>query len=510
MLGLLSSELGAETLSKWLLPPLSEILQQSAQGLSEDYSLLSAEQAQQQWRSAVATLQDSLREQIDLGQEQTTQAVILCGPLPIIGQAELYRAIATWLFVADPMASPCGLALRLGDPQTKPEAIEPACLVSVPLLDQDSLAQEQFCLVITAEFGAVFVLGKDGDDQPRFQFSFDPDVLKLCWQSLLLRVRLSNGHYAQQLDRLFDLFAPPAPDHRWISQFMGRMLGHFGAIAAEATEVRLATLVDRVKRPLVPGEPVPSKARVNLGGLDVELLRAIAHEVRTPLATIRTMTRSLLRRQDLDKKVIQRLESIDQECTEQIDRFGLIFKATELDPSDQTPAKHLAAMPLEQVFHAGLPRWQNQARRRNLSLALKLPDEMPMIVSDPNMLDQALTGLMDRFTRQLPARSHIQLEVSLAGDQLKLQFQSQPDPQADPLIPHSHTVSVAPLRKSLGQLLSFQPETGSLSLNLDVTKHIFHALGGKLQVKDRPQTGEVLTVFLPLQSPQPQRRVGSH
>jgi hypothetical protein len=45
----------------------------------------------------------------------------------------------------------------------------------------------------------------------------------------------------------------------------------------------------------------------------------------------------------------------------------------------------------------------------------------------------------------------------------------------------------------------FQPETGSLSLNLDVTKHLFQALGGKLIVRQRPQEGEVMTIFLPLE-----------
>ncbi len=448
-------------------------------------------QAEQQWRSAVATLQDLLVKQIDPEQSQTTQAVVLCGPLPLISRADLYNSMATWLFVSDTLASPCGLALQLRGNQTA-EDVKPACLVSVPILEQDALAQEQFCLVITADFGIVMTLGEDDQGALRFQFSCDPSVLKLCWQSLLLRVRLSNAQYAQQLDRLFDLFAPPAPDYRWMSRFTQHMMQHFALLSASATEQRLANLVERVKSPLEIAEDAAATA--NLKGLDVELLRAIAHEVRTPLATIRTMTRLLLRRKDLDGKVTQRLESIDQECTEQIDRFGLIFKATELETSQSKGNQHLAAVPLAQVFHAGLPRWQNQAHRRNLSLELKLPEQMPMVVSDPNMLDQALTGLMDRFTRQLPAYSHIQVEATLAGDQLKLQFQSLPDPKHAP-----DAVAPPPLRKSLGKLLSFQPETGSLSLNLDVTKHLFQALGGKLQVKERDLNGEVLTVFLPLQ-----------
>lgn len=454
-------------------------------------------QAEQQWRSAVATLQDLLADHIDPAQSQTTQAVVLCGPLPLISRADLYSSMATWLFISDTLASPCGLALQLRGNQTADD-IKPACLVSVPILEQDALAQEQFCLVITEDFGIVMTLGEDDGGALRFQFSCDPAVLKLCWHSLLLRVRLSNAQYAQQLDRLFDLFAPPAPDYRWMSRFTQRMMQHFALIAAAATEQRLVNLVERVKSPLEVADDAAAAA--NLKGLDVELLRAIAHEVRTPLATIRTMTRLLLRRKDLDCKVTQRLESIDQECTEQIDRFGLIFKATELETSSSKGAQHLAAMPLAQVFHAGLPRWQNQARRRNLTLELKLPEQMPMVVSDPNMLDQALTGLMDRFTRQLPAYSHIQVEATLAGDQLKLQFQSIPDPK------RSHAMdptAAPPLRKSLGKLLSFQPETGSLSLNLDVTKHLFQALGGKLQVKDQDLNGEVLTVFLPLQRANP-------
>jgi signal transduction histidine kinase len=46
----------------------------------------------------------------------------------------------------------------------------------------------------------------------------------------------------------------------------------------------------------------------------------------------------------------------------------------------------------------------------------------------------------------------------------------------------------------------FQPETGCLSLNLDVTKNLCHAMGGKLTVRQRPTAGEVLTIFLPLTS----------
>jgi len=72
-----------------------------------------------------------------------------------------------------------------------------------------------------------------------------------------------------------------------------------------------------------------------------------------------------------------------------------------------------------------------------------------------------------------------------SGDQLKLQFLSESNLNSNKV-------------KCLGKLLLFQPETGSLSLNPDVTKHIFNVLGGKLIIKQNQNKGEVLTVFLPL------------
>ena len=82
-----------------------------------------------------------------------------------------------------------------------------------------------------------------------------------------------------------------------------------------------------------------------------------------------------------------------------------------------------------------------------------------------------------------------------AGDQLKLQLSPQPQCKDN----QNHYESITPpIRKALGQLLMFQPETGVISLNLNATKHLFQAIGGKLIVRQRPQHGEVLTIFLPL------------
>jgi signal transduction histidine kinase len=231
-------------------------------------------------------------------------------------------------------------------------------------------------------------------------------------------------------------------------------------------------------------------------GLDVELLQAIAHEVRTPLTTIRTLTRLLLKRRNLEADIVKRLETIDRECSEQIDRFSLIFRAVELETCEKTRSLlQLTSTSLGDVFSNCIPRWQKQASRRNLTLDVILPPKMPPVVTDPTMLDQVLTGALENFISSVPGGSAVQVKVMLAGHQLKMQLHSEIKENQ-----WASTSGKTPSLKSIGQLLMFQPETGNISLNLSTTKNLFHALGGKLIVRKRSQQGQVLTIFLPLEA----------
>lgn len=196
---------------------------------------------------------------------------------------------------------------------------------------------------------------------------------------------------------------------------------------------------------------------------------------------------------------------IDQECTTQIDRFNLIFRAVELEieqgrqnsrGNSNDQLLPLTAMSLGDVFQSSLSQWQKQASQRNQTLEVILPHKLPTVISDPTMLDQVLTVVIDNFTRSLPCGSHIKVGVRLAGHQLKLQLEPQPEKEGN----SPFAVSPQSPLKSIGPLLMFQPETGSLSLNMAVTKNLFHALGGKLVIKQRPQQRNIMTIYLPLQN----------
>lgn len=522
-------------MQKWLLPTLSEVLARSEQIWADEAigqskwahttetdghapskkddagsvsMALQRVKAEQQWQAAIASLEHLLRQvlttsdPIDKDDHQSSmQGLVLTGPLPVLSGPELNCCFQSWNFTAQLYDALAWMPFQL--PPAKNEQISKTLEYphSLPLLPIDPLAAEQFCVVFTTRFSLVIVLGEDLDGQPAFLFSFDPEVVKQAWALLRLRMMLMQLPQVGQLDTLVEQFAPVAPDYRTVMQFSRLLLKYLPekeeqkGRGAEGQRCRGAE-----KQKITEDISNPKSQILNPKSNDVELLQAFAHEVRTPLATIRTLTRLLLRRKDLAPDIIKRLEFIDHECTEQIDRMELLFRAAEIETSEvKSSTVHLTTTSLSQLFQHSLPRWQKQASRRNQTLDVVTPQQMPPVESDPTMLDQILTGLIENFTRNLPAGSHIQMQVTPAGNQLKVQLQHQSE-EVEPECggQEGSPVPDSRKRKAIGQLLMFQPETGSLCLNPNVTKNLFHALGGKLIVRQRPQYGEVMTIYLPV------------
>ncbi len=467
---------------KWILPSLKDIIAASQSTVVES----SPGKAEQQWRISLAATEHLLLDTIDTTPEHSTSGLVVASPAPVFCHPTLTQNLQTITFTAKPFNPLALMPFQMSVTDTDTHignSQEPV----LPLLPVDPLAKEQFCLVFTEKIRLVMVLTEEHDGNKSFLFSFEPEVVEQAWRALGARVMLTNPDFCLELDELVQKYPQVTPDYRHIMYFSQMLLAN---LPEPTTETGNKEQVEQVH--VVDNSPPPSPR------VDIELLQAFAHEVRTPLATIRTMTRLLLKQRDLPERAIERLKKIDKECTEQIDRMELLFKAAELETnaSVKSPASQLTAMSLNQVLQQSIPRWQDAASRRNLTLDVVLPQQVPTVVSNPNILDSVLTGLIENFTRNLPAGSRIQVQVIPAGNQLKLQ-----------LLPMSYSDNsditqgkcAPPIRKAIGQLLMFQPETGAITLNLSATKDLFQAIGGKLIVRQRPQQGEVLTIFLPLE-----------
>ena len=220
---------------------------------------------------------------------------------------------------------------------------------------------------------------------------------------------------------------------------------------------------------------------------EISLLEALTHEIRTPLATIRTLIRSLLKKKDLPKVVEERLNQIDIECTEQIDRFGLIFNAVELERS-KPEQNNLALTDLGKMLKILSPVWSNQLARKGLQLILDITPDLPKVLSDSEGLELMLTGLIDRNTRGLQTGGEVTLKLRPAGQRLKLQIITQVARINN--LEASDNIS----NEEIGPVLSWNPATGNLQLSQAATQRLLKSLGGRLT--NRRDSG--ITIFFPI------------
>jgi signal transduction histidine kinase len=430
------------------------------------------------WWAALATLQEDLL----LKEPSPLRGIWLASPLPALYEPRLLQHLAGWVWI------PAGLQEVL--PQTqpllpvvgaeRPSGAPPPGGKRLPLRPEDG--NDPLLVLITPRLQVAMLL--DGPPLARrLVVRFEADVISAALQGLDRRLSQDDPAAAvklrHQLQALGPLHNEPALGMR------------FWPLLAE----RLAVMA-----PSVTLQPVEPRANSSSGvttedvAAELALLEALTHEVRTPLATIRTLIRSLLRRSDLPSVVRQRLEQIDGECSEQIDRFGLIFLAAELQrqPGRGQPleASELARTDLAALLRHLEAIWQRQLHRRDLKLTLSIAEDLPPVLSDPVRLETMLGGLMDRFSRSLPAGSHVRLRLRPAGQRLKLQLSSDAPGSRGA----ATTMETAKESARVGPVLSWNPTTGSLNLSRQATQLLFHRLGGRFTERG----GTSLTVFFPL------------
>jgi signal transduction histidine kinase len=462
-----------------------------------------------QWWAALATLQE------DLLTEANPRGAWLAAPLPALYEPSLLRGLGGWVWTPTTLDGlhpssaprlPQGAAAASFATE-RSDANAAGGFQQLPLRREDGT--DPLLVVITPRLQVALALDGPAEGR-RLLVRFDADVLSSAFDLLDRRLQRDDPDAAARLRRILQELGPLHNDPKLALRFWPLLAQRLASMAASVTLQPLVT-VRHAPQPQPGDAPAtrgaggsaaaPASAAVSAAAPEptgrplsdeLALLEAITHEVRTPLATIRTLIRSLLRRRDLTALVRQRLEQIDGECSEQIDRFGLIFLAAEhqrQSDSGQAPSGGpLARTDLAALLGQFEDLWRRQLARRGLELELAIAADLPPVLSDPSRLETMLGGLVDRFSRGLPSGSHVQLSLAPAGARLKLRLMSH---NAHPASGES-----ADQRRSerVGPVLSWNPTTGSLQLSRRATQQLFHRLGGRLT--GRGDT--TLTVFFPV------------
>ena len=425
--------------------------------------------ARRMWWAALDTLQSEILLPMNL-----TRGLWLSSPLPALYEPKLLRKFQGWVWAPKDL-------LNIKNPSMG--MLPPSQTVSVDthnaasgyerltLLEEDG--NDPLLIVITPEIQIALAL--EGSCQERkLLMRSDPETLSDLLTLLDNRLNTENVEQANNLRKALKEMGQLKTNDD-LSKVFWPLLSQ--RLADVAPSLNIQTLPDNLS----------ADNKLSSKNSEISLLEALTHEIRTPLATIRTLIRSLLRKQDLPKVVETRLKQIDIECTEQIDRFGLIFNAVELERSK--PVKtNLALTDLGKMLKMLHPIWSNQLERKGLKLILDITPDLPKVLSDSEGLELMLTGLIDRNSRGLQSGGELTLKLRPAGHRLKLQILTQ-------LSSNSYSdISESVSNEEIGPVLSWNPATGNLQLSQAATQRLLKSLGGRLT--NRRDKG--ITIFFPV------------
>ena len=435
------------------------------------------------WWAALETLQQDL-----LIPEDVQTGLWLAAPLPALYEPQLLGCLQGWVWAPEELEQLVPISAAL--PGTGTGVRHPNGHNYRRLALHPDDCRDPLLILITPQLQLALAL-QGSENKRQLLMSSDPatlgDILALIGRQLQDQEPVMAEQLQDDLRQLGPLHTDESLPQRFWPQLSERL-------TTVAPSITLQTPTGSTQHESDPQD-------------DLGLLEALSHEVRTPLATIRTLIRSLIRRRDLPAVVMKRLRQIDVECSEQIDRFGLIFHAAELQRQPQP--SNLARTDLAQILACLEPAWTNQLERRGIQLKLNLETGLPLVLSDPRRLEPMLGGLIDRASRGLPSGSELTLLLGAAGARLKLQILvHQPRRDAGPSDltgqGPSQTTADGPSTAGaaragtakVGAVLSWDPSTGSLQLSQQATRQLLASLGGRY----RQREDRNLTVFFPVAS----------
>jgi two-component system sensor histidine kinase HydH len=220
-----------------------------------------------------------------------------------------------------------------------------------------------------------------------------------------------------------------------------------------------------------------------------ELSAYVAHEIRNPLTGIRTTVQFVAsklkprdpRREDLDD-VIQELDRIEQIIT------GLLMFA-------RPPQARSQACDLHQVVERTLDLLDLQLRDAKVKVTRDLADDLPLVIADPDLLQQVLLNLCLNAIQAMPE-----------GGELTLTTAARRYRTRRSLVDVSIADTGVGIPKELMEKIFdpfFTTRSMGTGLGLPISVQIVRDAGGVITARNNPAGGATLRMSLPVPAEPP-------
>ena len=215
----------------------------------------------------------------------------------------------------------------------------------------------------------------------------------------------------------------------------------------------------------------------------------MAHELRTPLASIKEGTDLLLKGigEEFKDKRNTVLTVIAEESNRLID---LVNSLLDLSKMEAGMALHFETSNIEPLISRAVSGIEPLAMAKNVSIEVNLPQDLPYLKLDGERILQALRNLIGNAVKFTPGGGHVTISVRTMEKGVNVSVAD-----TGPGIPKEDLNAIFDKFKQ-ARVTSYDKIKGT-GMGLAIVKHIINAHGGKVWVESEPGQGSTFIFLLP-------------
>lgn len=220
------------------------------------------------------------------------------------------------------------------------------------------------------------------------------------------------------------------------------------------------------------------------------LLRAISHDIRTPLTGILGASSAILENGDnFDKQTHDKLVSDIKDDSQWLIRMvENLLSVTRINEGTMNVTKLPEAA--EEIVAEAIRHIRKRFPEKKISV--KVPDELLMVPMDGTLIEQVLINLLENAIKHSPENSAVEVEVKLDHQNALFEVRDNGEGITEEDFPYLFESYVPNGKRSADS-------SRGMGIGLSICRSIIKAHGGKLEAANRNEGGAVFLFKLPLE-----------
>jgi heavy metal sensor kinase len=320
------------------------------------------------------------------------------------------------------------------------------------------------------------------------------------WPQLLFRVGMSYERTYDRLDDLGEFLAGALIVSLFLSMIGGwflaaRSLAPIDEVADSLEKVEASRLGDRLPTRQEQDEigRIVSSANHMLSRLEDSFQRIsrfaadVAHELRTPLATLKCRLEISLEREDISEEVRETFNDCLEQANDLTSLINNLLFLARLDAADELENSEIVVV--DEILEELAEVFEVASTSRETSFEIECPGKVE-VKGNRSLIRQLLANLIDNALTYTPSGGKVRVKVRWQNEECRIAISDNgvgmAEEDLDRVFDRFYRTEQSRSR-----------ETGGTGLGLSICKRIVELHGGTIKIDSQEGVGTNVTVILP-------------